>query len=99
MSYTISKSGLQTLTETMAMRLGPNIKVNAIAPGPTIKSKRQTDKHFRNQVRSTLLKKSVKAEDICNAVEFLISNNSITGQIIAVDSGQNLSSNRINEKE
>ena len=99
MSYTISKSGLQTLTKTMAMRLGPNIKVNAIAPGPTIKSKRQTDKHFRNQVRSTLLKKSVKAEDICNAVEFLISNNSITGQIIAVDSGQNLSSNRINEKE
>ena len=99
MSYTISKSGLQTLTKTMAMRLGPNIKVNAIAPGPTIKSKRQTDKHFRNQVRSTLLKKSVKTEDICDAVEFLISNNSITGQIIAVDSGQNLSSNRINEKE
>ena len=99
MSYTISKSGLQTLTKTMAMRLGPNIKVNAIAPGPTIKSKRQTDRHFRNQVKSTLLKKSVKAEDICDAVEFLISNNSITGQIIAVDSGQNLSSNRINEKE
>ena len=99
MSYTISKSGLQTLTKTMAMRLGPNIKVNAIAPGPTIKSKRQTDRHFRNQVRSTLLKKSVKAEDICNAVEFLINNNSITGQIIAVDSGQNLSSNRTNEKE
>ena len=99
MSYTISKSGLQTLTKTMAMRLGPNIKVNAIAPGPTIKSKRQTDKHFRNQVKSTLLKKSVKAKDICDAVEFLISNNSITGQIIAVDSGQNLSWNRINEKE
>jgi len=99
MSYTISKSGLQTLTKTMAMRLGPNIKVNAIAPGPTIKSKRQTDKHFRNQIRSTLLKKSVKTEDICDTVEFLISNNSITGQIIAVDSGQNLSSNRINEKE
>ena len=99
MSYTISKSGLQTLTKTMAMRLAPNIKVNAIAPGPTIKSKRQTDRHFRNQVRSTLLKKSVKVEDICNAVEFLISNNSITGQIIAVDSGQNLSSNKRNEKE
>ena len=54
MSYTISKSGLQTLTKTMAMRLGPNIKVNGIALGPTVKSKRQTDKHFRNQVKSTL---------------------------------------------
>jgi len=99
MSYTISKTGLQTLTETMAMRLGPNIKVNAIAPGPTIKSKRQTDKHFRNQVRSTLLKKTVRSEDICDTVEFLINNNSVTGQIIAVDSGQNLSWNKKNEKE
>ena len=99
MSYTISKSGLQTLTKTMAMRLGPNIKVNAIAPGPTIKSKIQTDRHFRNQVRSTLLKKSVKLEDICNSVEFLINNSSVTGQIIAVDSGQNLSWNKKNEKE
>ena len=99
MSYTISKSGLQTLTKTMAMRLGPNIKVNAIAPGPTIKSKRQTDRHFKNQVRSTLLKKSVRLEDICDTVEFLINNNSVTGQIIAVDSGQNLSWNKKNEKE
>ena len=99
MSYTISKSGLRTLTKTMAMRLGPNIKVNGIAPGPIIKSKRQTDKHFRNQVKSTLLKKSVRLDDICDAVEFLINNNSITGQIIAVDSGQNLSWNKKNEKE
>jgi len=99
MSYTISKSGLQTLTKTMAMRLGPNIKVNAIAPGPTIKSKRQTDKHFRNQVRSTILKKPVRSEDICDTVEFLINNNSVTGQIVAVDSGQNLSWNKKNEKE
>jgi len=99
MSYTISKSGLQTLTKTMAMRLGPNIKVNAIAPGPTIKSKMQTDRHFRNQVKSTLLKKSVQLEDICDTVEFLLNNSSITGQIIAVDSGQNLSWNKKNEKE
>ena len=99
MSYTISKSGLQTLTKTMAMRLGPNIKVNAIAPGPTIKSKRQTNRHFNNQVKSTLLKKSVRSEDICDTVEFLINNNSITGQIIAVDSGQNLSWNKKDEKE
>ena len=99
LSYTVSKSGLKTLTKTMAMRLGPNIKVNAIAPGPIIKSKRQTDRHFRNQVRSTLLKKSVKLEDICNSVEFLINNSSVTGQIIAVDSGQNLSWNKKNEKE
>ena len=99
MSYTISKTGLQTLTKTMAMRLGPNIKVNGIAPGPTIKSKRQTNAHFKNQIKSTLLKKTVRLQDICDTVDFLINNDSITGQIIAVDSGQNLSRNKKNEKE
>ncbi len=90
MSYTLSKSALYTFTKTMAMRLSPNIKVNGIAPGPTIKSKRQSIKHFNKQAKSTLLKKSVRPEDICDTVEFLIKNNSITGQVIAVDSGQNL---------
>ena len=99
MSYTLSKSGLYTLTKTMAMRLGPNIKVNGIAPGPTIKNKRQSNKHFNNQAKSTLLKKSVSTEDICGTVEFFINNNSITGQVVAVDSGQSLMWNIKNEKE
>ena len=90
LSYTLSKSALYTLTKTMAMRLGPNIKVNGVAPGPTIKSKRQTEAHFNKQAKSTLLKKPVGLKDICDTVEFLINNKSITGQIIAVDSGQNL---------
>ena len=99
MSYTLSKSGLYTLTKIMAMRLGPNIKVNGIAPGPTIKSKRQTTKHFNKQAKSTLLKKSVGVNDICDTVEFLIKNNSITGEVVAVDSGQNLTWNIKSEKE
>ena len=48
-SYTLSKTGLYTLTKTSAMSLAPNIRVNGIAPGPTIKNKRQTDKHFKKQ--------------------------------------------------
>ena len=99
MSYTISKTGLQTLTKTTAMSLGPRIKVNGIAPGPVIKSKRQTDSHFKNQAQSTPLKKPVSLEDICDTVEFLINNNSVTGQIIAVDSGQSVSRVTKNEKE
>ena len=99
MSYTLSKSALYTLTKTMAMRLSPNIKVNGIAPGPTIKSKRQSYKHFNKQAKSTLLKKAVGTEDICDTVDFFINNNSITGQVIAVDSGQNLNWNVQNEKE
>ena len=99
MSYTLSKSALYTLTKTMAMRLGPNIKVNGIAPGPTIKSKRQSKTHFSKQAKSTLLKKPVGLKDICDTLEFLINNNSITGQVIAVDSGQNLTWNDKSGKE
>ncbi len=99
MSYTLSKSALYTLTKTMAMRLGPNIKVNGIAPGPTIKNKRQTNEHFVKQAKSTILKKSVGTQDICDTVEFLIENRSITGEVVAVDSGQNLTWNINNGKE
>jgi NAD(P)-dependent dehydrogenase (short-subunit alcohol dehydrogenase family) len=99
MSYTLSKSALYTFTKTMAMRLGPNIKVNGIAPGPTLKSKRQTVAHFNNQARSTLLKKPVGLDDICDTVELLINNNSITGEVIAIDCGQNLTWNVKSGKE
>lgn len=90
LSYTLSKTGLYTLTKTSAMSLAPNIRVNGIAPGPTMKNKRQSSKHFKKQYLSTLLKKSVDTKEICSAIKFLIANKSITGQVIAIDSGQNL---------
>jgi len=89
-SYTISKTGLYTLTKTSAMSLAPNIRVNGIAPGPTIKNKRQSDKHFKKQYLATPLKRQVNVKQICNAVDFFIKNVSITGQVLAIDSGQNL---------
>jgi NAD(P)-dependent dehydrogenase (short-subunit alcohol dehydrogenase family) len=89
-SYTLSKTGLYTLTKTSAMSLSPNIRVNGIAPGPTIKNKRQTDKHFKKQYLATPLRKQVGVEEVCNAVDFFVKNGSITGQVLAIDSGQNL---------
>ena len=55
-SYTLSKTGLYTLTKTSAMELAPNIRVNGIAPGPTIKNKRQTEIHFKKTVFSNTFK-------------------------------------------
>ena len=89
-SYTISKTGLFTLTKTSAMSLAPNIRVNGIAPGPTLKNKRQSDKHFKKQYLATPLKKQVEVSEICDAIEFFIKNKSITGQVISIDSGQSL---------
>ena len=89
-SYTLSKTGLYTLTKTSAMSLAPNIRVNGIAPGPTLKNKRQSEKHFKKQYLATPLKRQVEVEQVCNAVDFFIKNKSITGQVIALDSGQSL---------
>ena len=89
-SYTISKTGLYTMTKTSAISLAPRIRVNGIAPGPTLKNKRQSEKHFRKQYLATPLKRQVNVSEICNAVDFFIKNRSITGQVLAVDSGQNL---------
>tara|TARA_Y100000992_G_scaffold136545_1_gene90361 strand:+ start:1 stop:756 length:756 start_codon:yes stop_codon:yes gene_type:complete len=89
-SYTLSKSSLATLTKTSAMKLAPNIRVNAVSPGPTLKNKRQSEKHFKKQWKSTILKKKVDTKNVSSAVKFLINNNNITGQIINVDSGQRL---------
>ena len=89
-SYTLSKSSLATLTKTSAMKLAPSIRVNAVSPGPTLKNKRQSEKHFKKQWKSTILKKKVETKNVSSAVKFLIYNDNITGQIINVDSGQRL---------
>ena len=89
-SYTLSKAGLQTLTKISAMKLAPGIRVNGVAPGPTIKNKRQSDRHFKKQWKSLILKEKVDPENICETIKYFIKNDSITGQVISVDSGQSL---------
>ena len=101
-SYTLSKSSLVTLTKTAAMKLAPNIRVNAISPGPTLKNSRQSESHFKKQWKSVLLKKKVDLKNICSGVKFLIENKNVTGEIINIDSGQRLAWNTpdiINVKE
>jgi len=89
-SYTLSKTGLQTLTKTSALSLAPYIRVNGIAPGPTLKNKRQSQKHFKKQWKSLILEKKVSSENICETVKYFINNDSVTGQILSVDGGQSL---------
>lgn len=90
LSYTISKAGLWTLTQTMAQALAPRIRVNAVAPGPSLKAEHQSVENFERQVRSTLLQRPSHPQDIAKAVLYLLSAPSVTGQMIVVDSGQHL---------
>jgi len=89
-SYTISKASLWTLTQTAAQALAPNIRVNAIAPGPTLKSSRQSEESFARQVASLPLQQQPALEEFCHAVEFILASASMTGQMIALDGGQHL---------
>ncbi len=89
-SYTLSKSGLWTLTRTLALALAPRIRVNGIAPGPVLPSTRQSDDDFRRQAKATPLGRAVGPEEIARGVLFALEAGSMTGQLIALDSGQHL---------
>jgi NAD(P)-dependent dehydrogenase (short-subunit alcohol dehydrogenase family) len=89
-TYTLSKAGLWTLTQTLAQALAPRIRVNAIGPGPTLASARQTEAQFTRQWQSTPLQRYTLTEEICAAVRFILSAPAMTGQMVALDSGQHL---------
>jgi NAD(P)-dependent dehydrogenase (short-subunit alcohol dehydrogenase family) len=90
LSYSVTKAGLEWLTTTLAQGLAPRIRVNAVAPGPTLPSARQSVEHFERQTSSTLLGHGAKPEEIAAAVRYLIEARSVTGQTITVDGGQHL---------
>lgn len=90
MTYTVSKTGLWTLTRTLALALAPRIRVNAIGPGPTLKSERQTDSQFRMQWDATPLGHGATPEEIAAGVRFILAAPSMTGQMIALDGGEHL---------
>lgn len=90
-SYTVSKSALWTLTQTMALALAPySIRVNAIGPGPAMAHKRQTTEQFNRQCESVPLRHGTSAQEVARAVLSVICLPSVTGQMLALDSGQHL---------
>ncbi|MSP31661.1 MAG: SDR family oxidoreductase [Pseudolabrys sp.] len=89
-SYSLSKSALYTATTTLAQGLAPKLRVNAVAPGPTLPSPRQSDRQFATQAASLPLKRGPRPEDIAAAVLYLAQAGSVTGATLAVDGGQHL---------
>jgi NAD(P)-dependent dehydrogenase (short-subunit alcohol dehydrogenase family) len=94
LSYTVSKAGLWTLTRTLAQALAPAIRVNAVAPGPSLKAERQSQENFEGHVKATLLQRPSEPADIAAAVAYLLAAPAVTGQMIVVDSGQHLAWSR-----
>ena len=92
--YSVAKAGLATLTSSLAHELGPEVRVNAVAPGPVLWPENAPgfDEAYRQKViAQTLLKRIGEPEDIAKAVRFLVADAPyITGQVIAVDGGRSL---------
>jgi NAD(P)-dependent dehydrogenase (short-subunit alcohol dehydrogenase family) len=89
-SYTLSKAGLWTLTQTMALALAPRIRVNGIGPGPSLPSPRQSPEQFVRQSAMMPLGRGTSPQEIVAALRFILSAPAMTGQMIALDGGQHL---------
>ncbi|MBK5946813.1 short chain dehydrogenase [Rhodobacter veldkampii DSM 11550] len=90
MTYTLAKMGLWALTRTAAQALAPDIRVNAIGPGPTLQGARQSAEHFARQRAATVLQRGADPEGICAALGYFLDAPAVTGQMLCVDGGQHL---------
>ncbi len=89
-SYTVAKMGLWALTRTAARGLAPDIRVNGIGPGPTMQGARQSPEHFADQRAATILNRGSDPNEICQALDFILDANGLTGQLLCMDGGQHL---------
>jgi NAD(P)-dependent dehydrogenase (short-subunit alcohol dehydrogenase family) len=89
-SYQLAKSALWTASQMLAQALAPQIRVNAIAPGPSLPNDRQTPERFGLQAGTVLLGRGPELAEFGRTVRFFVENRSITGQMVALDGGQHL---------
>lgn len=91
--YSASKAGLVSLTKSLATELGPEIRVNAVAPGAILWPENDTDEiGHQRMISRTPLKRIGEPDDIAKTIHFLLANSDyITGQVINVDGGRSVS--------
>lgn len=90
--YCCAKAGVHMLTESLAVELGPHVRVNGIAPGPIMWPENDIDKAEKNAITdTTLLKRTGEATDIAQAALYFLAHAPfVTGQILAIDGGRSL---------
>jgi NAD(P)-dependent dehydrogenase (short-subunit alcohol dehydrogenase family) len=89
-SYTLSKAALEAANTMLAMALAPQVRVVGVAPGLTLTSHLLTDDQFKTLHVLSPLGRSSTPQDVCSAVLFALTNQSITGTTLLVDGGQHL---------
>ena len=88
--YTLTKSALVAMTNSLALHLAPDIQVNAIAPGAVLPPP-ESDQNYLKQIADTIpLRRTGTAKDVTNALLYLLRSNFITGEVLHVTGGQQL---------
>jgi len=90
--YCAAKAGLVMATMALARELGPEVRVNGIAPGPIMWPERGMTEQLKRQIiDNTALKRAGSPRDIASLVLYLVRDATyLTGQIIAVDGGRSI---------
>ena len=88
--YCASKAALISLTKGLARVLSPEVQVNGIAPGTVLAPPEHIEMDLTASIENSLLKRIGKAEDIVQAVEYLLQSDFVTGTILPVDGGRSI---------
>lgn len=86
--YCVSKAGLVMVTRVLARALAPQVRVNAVAPGPVLPPNDASNDERQRLAKLTALKRLGEPEDVVQAVLFLLRSDYITGETIVVDGGK-----------
>jgi len=90
--YSVAKAGLVTLTKSLARELGPEVRVNGIAPGPVLWPEHEMSAALQQEIiDKTTLKRTGAPDDIARAALFFAKDAPyVTGQILAIDGGRSI---------
>ncbi|MEJ7554921.1 MAG: SDR family oxidoreductase [Aquificaceae bacterium] len=91
LAYFLAKGALHTAVKVLAKEFAPHVLVNAIALGPTVKPPDFSEEKWQEYVNKTPLKRTVSIKDVVKLTEFLLEAESMTGEIIMLDSGRHIS--------
>jgi len=94
-AYFIAKGALHTAVKVLAKEFAPSVLVNCLALGPTLKAEGLSDEEWERILKNTPLRRKVSLKDVVNLVSFLLQAESITGEIVNVDSGRHIAGSGI----
>lgn len=88
LAHSVGKAGLLAMTRQLALELAPEIRVNAVAPGPVLPPPDYSPERESATAERTLLKRWGSPEDVALAVRYLLEADFVTGDVVTVDGGE-----------